>query len=129
MVVSFLCSQLSWIPRCRLFLWLIVWVVILIVIRNIDFLMVDVVLSILFFFQAEDGIRDLTVTGVQTCALPISPRELHVWLAVSDLASRSKEGGCATAETSGLTPRRSRTVAAGEGCEAFREEGDRKSVV
>src|SRR5437867_9006482 len=27
-----------------------------------------------FFFQAEDGIRDRTVTGVQTCALPISPR-------------------------------------------------------
>src|SRR3990167_6083515 len=26
------------------------------------------------FFQAEDGIRDLTVTGVQTCALPICPR-------------------------------------------------------
>src|SRR5688572_9266771 len=29
-----------------------------------------------FFFQAEDGIRDLTVTGVQTCALPISLRLL-----------------------------------------------------
>src|SRR2546430_86423 len=29
-------------------------------------------LLFLFFFQAEDGIRDLTVTGVQTCALPIS---------------------------------------------------------
>src|SRR5688572_9863834 len=29
-------------------------------------------LNFLFFFQAEDGIRDLTVTGVQTCALPIS---------------------------------------------------------
>src|SRR5438270_12075607 len=28
--------------------------------------------SVHFFFQAEDGIRDLTVTGVQTCALPIS---------------------------------------------------------
>src|SRR2546430_7381606 len=28
-----------------------------------------------FFFQAEDGIRDLTVTGVQTCALPICPRD------------------------------------------------------
>src|SRR5438132_3684844 len=28
-----------------------------------------------FFFQAEDGIRDHCVTGVQTCALPISPRE------------------------------------------------------
>src|SRR2546430_9234669 len=27
--------------------------------------------SMCFFFQAEDGIRDLTVTGVQTCALPI----------------------------------------------------------
>src|SRR5438105_12166094 len=26
-----------------------------------------------FFFQAEDGIRDPLVTGVQTCALPISP--------------------------------------------------------
>src|SRR2546430_9016193 len=29
-----------------------------------------------FFFQAEDGIRDLTVTGVQTCALPISGRRV-----------------------------------------------------
>src|SRR5256886_12163048 len=27
--------------------------------------------DVFFFFQAEDGIRDLTVTGVQTCALPI----------------------------------------------------------
>src|SRR6266404_9137564 len=27
-----------------------------------------------FFFQAEDGIRDKLVTGVQTCALPISTR-------------------------------------------------------
>src|SRR5215469_17680679 len=30
-------------------------------------------LSFPFFFQADDGIRDLYVTGVQTCALPISP--------------------------------------------------------
>src|SRR5258708_18578936 len=29
-----------------------------------------------FFFQAEDGIRDDLVTGVQTCALPIFEREL-----------------------------------------------------
>src|SRR3989475_10902748 len=28
-------------------------------------------MAVFFFFQAEDGIRDLTVTGVQTCALPI----------------------------------------------------------
>src|SRR6266436_8504195 len=31
---------------------------------------------IFFFFQAEDGIRDVAVTGVQTCALPISLRGL-----------------------------------------------------
>src|SRR5437762_9443819 len=30
--------------------------------------------SFFFFFQAEDGIRDTSVTGVQTCALPISTR-------------------------------------------------------
>src|SRR2546429_6641385 len=29
-------------------------------------------ISNVFFFQAEDGIRDVAVTGVQTCALPIS---------------------------------------------------------
>ena len=29
-------------------------------------------LFLFFFFQAEDGIRDYKVTGVQTCALPIS---------------------------------------------------------
>src|SRR6266478_8011484 len=33
---------------------------------------IDVGWCFVFFFQAEDGIRDLTVTGVQTCALPIS---------------------------------------------------------
>src|SRR5256885_8645009 len=40
-----------------------------------------------FFFQAEDGIRDYKVTGVQTCALPISGRELEegfVQLATSE---------------------------------------------
>src|SRR5207245_5483842 len=31
-------------------------------------------LILFFFFQAEDGIRDATVTGVQTCALPICAR-------------------------------------------------------
>src|SRR5699024_11634199 len=30
-----------------------------------------------FFFQAEDGIRDRNVTGVQTCALPILEKELQ----------------------------------------------------
>src|SRR2546430_1174915 len=34
-------------------------------------LTINVTMRDIFFFQAEDGIRDLTVTGVQTCALPI----------------------------------------------------------
>src|SRR2546430_14855661 len=38
---------------------------------------------VFFFFQAEDGIRDLTVTGVQTCALPISERALAGRMRVS----------------------------------------------
>src|SRR5262249_59009006 len=33
----------------------------------------DDMVIVFFFFQAEDGIRDWSVTGVQTCALPISP--------------------------------------------------------
>src|SRR5690606_39527119 len=43
-----------------------------------------------FFFQAEDGIRDFHVTGVQTCALPISfsvPENVHICLAASTLES------------------------------------------
>src|SRR2546430_3150733 len=42
----------------------------------------------LFFFQAEDGIRDLTVTGVQTCALPICLVRL-----AGDGAERHRSGG------------------------------------
>src|SRR5256885_2697800 len=37
-------------------------------------------LYIFFFFQAEDGIRDYKVTGVQTCALPISSTPLPAGL-------------------------------------------------
>src|SRR2546430_3639889 len=37
----------------------------------LDFGIGGAVIKYVFFFQAEDGIRDLTVTGVQTCALPI----------------------------------------------------------
>src|SRR2546429_9860660 len=49
-----------------------------------------------FFFQAEDGIRDVAVTGVQTCALPIcdelpigQPLDTHV--AVIEAARRAWE--------------------------------------
>src|SRR2546430_13180175 len=37
-----------------------------------------VTLVSVFFFQAEDGIRDLTVTGVQTCALPIFSGQFRI---------------------------------------------------
>src|SRR5439155_17520032 len=36
-----------------------------------------------FFFQAEDGIRDGHVTGVQTCALPIFLHHLIGWLMIA----------------------------------------------
>src|SRR5207253_8668713 len=45
-----------------------------------------------FFFQAEDGIRDGHVTGVQTCALPILQRELAV-RAVEVLVLHGRRGG------------------------------------
>src|SRR5687768_18180268 len=35
-----------------------------------------IVFFFFFFFQAEDGIRDVAVTGVQTCALPISETDI-----------------------------------------------------
>ena len=43
---------------------------------------------VFFFFQAEDGIRDTSVTGVQTCALPILQhgfRPLNPDVAISDV--------------------------------------------
>src|SRR5207253_5927782 len=51
-----------------------------------------------FFFQAEDGIRDGHVTGVQTCALPISLRHAGRGRAqrlyhATDLVRRAVEGG------------------------------------
>src|SRR5690349_24298768 len=43
-----------------------------------------------FFFQAEDGIRDLYVTGVQTCALPIFPLEIPYWRVITTARSTSE---------------------------------------
>src|SRR5438270_9379948 len=50
---------------------------------------------VFFFFQAEDGIRDLTVTGVQTCALPIYPVDDICGLLVALLEWAGKEIGAA----------------------------------
>src|SRR5260221_5247461 len=41
------------------------------------------ILKILFFFQAEDGIRDHCVTGVQTCALPICGGQIPANLGIT----------------------------------------------
>src|SRR2546430_9098868 len=55
----------------------------------------------LFFFQAEDGIRDLTVTGVQTCALPI-------WLLRALRWPRRRPPPCPRLRNRPLLSRRSR---------------------
>src|SRR5690606_41526642 len=44
-----------------------------------------------FFFQAEDGIRDFHVTGVQTCALPIFGRAWNENLAVLRCVAGSRD--------------------------------------
>src|SRR5437764_332473 len=69
--------------RCRLALlpFLISWLIWLDLVASLPLIKERIlviilllhVLSLFFFFQAEDGIRDTSVTGVQTCALPISP--------------------------------------------------------
>src|SRR5690606_40171321 len=45
-------------------------------------LLAVLIIFFFFFFQAEDGIRDFHVTGVQTCALPISPSSVRCWRAL-----------------------------------------------
>src|SRR5256886_6456143 len=73
-----------------------------------------------FFFQAEDGIRDLTVTGVQTCALPISERGARSRRACSSLAPRGRRvrravlGSLETARAGGRRRLDPHEAAAGE---------------
>src|SRR2546429_4823094 len=56
-----------------------------------DFLLaLDSIVFHFFFFQAEDGIRDVAVTGVQTCALPIS---VGVRPCLGPARQRSPDGG------------------------------------
>src|SRR5260370_19847816 len=60
-----------------------------------------------FFFQAEDGIRDSSVTGVQTCALPISP-SLRRGVRVPSSPVRPRLGSVGTWQ------KRTRSVAIGQ---------------
>src|SRR5437868_15520066 len=79
-----------------------------------------------FFFQAEDGIRDRNVTGVQTCALPISvvafrmcgvevTLELNVDRDVFDLVLRTGSGHAQQAHTRSEERRVGKSVDLGGG--------------
>src|SRR5207237_6984905 len=60
-----------------------------------------------FFFQAEDGIRDSSVTGVQTCALPISRfSSAATRSAMSFAASAKKRRKCSRIDRDPLARRR-----------------------
>src|SRR3712207_8513180 len=62
-----------------------------------------------FFFQAEDGIRDIGVTGVQTCALPIYPGdEQRVDVAPGQPGGDAIGAGAHRARASRTAPRASR---------------------
>src|SRR5256885_6514153 len=67
-------------------------------------------LVVFFFFQAEDGIRDYKVTGVQTCALPISRRP------PSPAAPPPSRSTPRTRARSASTPRRSEERRVGKEC-------------
>src|SRR5699024_12052081 len=54
---------------------------------------------LLFFFQAEDGIRDRNVTGVQTCALPILSIAVKLYMSHYNRAIGRKIGSAAMAAT------------------------------
>src|SRR5258708_15370621 len=59
----------------------------------------EIVSQLVFFFQAEDGIRDDLVTGVQTCALPISPSRHCSPTATSARRSRTRSAKCKSSST------------------------------
>src|SRR2546422_8238474 len=56
--------------------------------------------SLFFFFQAEDGIRDVAVTGVQTCALPIFAESSRAAVMVHpNTGNNTSPSSIATADT------------------------------
>src|SRR3712207_7440983 len=83
-----------------------------------------------FFFQAEDGIRDIGVTGVQTCALPISVGgsaiTRHPW--VIAVAACDTRGRPMPMSNLGSAVGRGGLMAPGEAITSLSAE-DRKSVV
>src|SRR5256885_5121017 len=85
-------------------------------------------LVLFFFFQAEDGIRDYKVTGVQTCALPICDRRrrlLRRGPARADLRALSGRRRCVRPRLDRPPGRMARCRRGGSGTGAVR--GDRES--
>src|SRR5206468_6432168 len=77
-----------------------------------------------FFFQAEDGIRDLIVTGVQTCALPISLRAYGLNEDLLDELALTRISGLTFAPEAGT--QRMRDVVNKNVSEAHIEESSRR---
>ena len=63
-----------------------------------NFFIFNFIFFIFFFFQAEDGIRDSPVTGVQTCALPIFILMVRIAFFALMIACMSVLGACANQE-------------------------------
>src|SRR5690606_40004923 len=77
----------------------------------IDYIMSKYFGLFIFFFQAEDGIRDFHVTGVQTCALPISRASSSPWPAAARLPPRLPATAAAARPHPTSSPASSRTRA------------------
>src|SRR2546430_4475301 len=78
-----------------------------------------------FFFQAEDGIRDLTVTGVQTCALPIF--RMSGWVS-SSAPTRPERLVVSTLNAPGGSPASSATFAIASAVSGVADAGLRTTV-
>src|SRR5260370_37265379 len=70
----------------------------------------------MFFFQAEDGIRDSSVTGVQTCALPISRCCAIAPVRVRSVAAVSSMMGSLGRASPSSSPARSEERRVGKEC-------------
>src|SRR5438034_7167431 len=77
-----------------------------------------------FFFQAEDGIRDHCVTGVQTCALPISPRDPRCAAARGRARRRDRSSGDPPPRLSPLRLRETRGVRSEEHTSELQSHSD-----
>src|SRR2546422_7527584 len=80
------------------------------VLVHLVYVALDGLRVLFFFFQAEDGIRDVAVTGVQTCALPIlscaTPKPHEVWALRKTVSWRNCSVNCAFWRTSRSEERR-----------------------